>query len=110
MRQEGSGWWVAHPRAFPEPPVEPFEAAKRRAISLALAAMDPPPHRQSSAIVAARSTAGEDYAVGGLRGGGSSDWRPASSTDPDNPELAIPKFLRRAARTRLDRRAPRGRR
>ena len=81
VAKEGSGWWVALPRAFPEPPVEPFEAAKSRAIRLALAAMDPPPYRQPSAIVVARSTAGDDHAAGRLRGGGGSDWRPSPSTN-----------------------------
>ena len=105
VRQEGTGWWVAHPRAFPEPPVEPFEAAKCRAISLALASMEPPPYRPPSAIVVARSTAGEDYAAGRLRGDGSSDWRPSPSTNSNNPDFAIPDFLRRAARTRANRRS-----
>ncbi len=96
VRQEGSGWWVARPRASPEPPVEPLADAKRRAVSLALAAMDPPPYRQPSAVTGARSTAGEDYARGVPRGDSGSDWQPSSSISPDNPDLAIPNFLHRA--------------
>jgi hypothetical protein len=39
IAQEGVGWWVCQPRAIPELPIEPFEAAQRRAEAMALSAL-----------------------------------------------------------------------
>jgi hypothetical protein len=39
--EAGDCWWVARPRAIPEPPVESLEDAKRRAVSMALWALPP---------------------------------------------------------------------
>jgi hypothetical protein len=36
VRQEGSGYWAARPRIIPEPPIESFEAACRRAVNIAI--------------------------------------------------------------------------
>lgn len=36
IRQEGSGWWVAWPRAIPEPPIEGRDEAMRRAERMAM--------------------------------------------------------------------------
>jgi hypothetical protein len=41
VRQEGDCYWVTYPRAIPEPPLEGLEAACRRAVSLALARIEP---------------------------------------------------------------------
>jgi len=37
--QHGEGWWLAHPPITPEPPVEPLDAAVRRAEAIALWAL-----------------------------------------------------------------------
>jgi hypothetical protein len=42
VRQEGAGYWVARPRMTPEPPIESFEVACRRAVDAAMAALDWP--------------------------------------------------------------------
>ena len=39
VRQEGSGWWVARPRAIPEPPIEGRDEAMRRAERMAMWAL-----------------------------------------------------------------------
>jgi hypothetical protein len=39
VRQAGDGWWVAYPRCHPEPPIEEFKSAAKRALSLAAAAL-----------------------------------------------------------------------
>jgi hypothetical protein len=39
IRQEGSGYWVARPRAIPEPAIESIDDAKRRAVHLVLASL-----------------------------------------------------------------------
>ena len=39
IRQEGSGWWVARPRAIPEPPIEGRDEAMRRAERMAMWAL-----------------------------------------------------------------------
>ena len=39
--EDGDCWWVAHPRIYPEPPVEPLAAAHRRAVDFALCALAP---------------------------------------------------------------------
>jgi hypothetical protein len=44
---EAGEYWVAHPRCFPEPPLETLEEAARRAVSLAVAAL-PNPRPKSS--------------------------------------------------------------
>ncbi len=36
IRQEGAGYWVARPRMTPEPPVESFELACKRAVNVAV--------------------------------------------------------------------------
>ena len=36
VRQEGDGYWVSRPRITPEPPIESFEAACRRAVDVAM--------------------------------------------------------------------------
>jgi hypothetical protein len=36
VRQEGTGYWVARPRIIPEPPIEGFEAACRRAVQVVM--------------------------------------------------------------------------
>jgi hypothetical protein len=42
IRQEGDGYWVARPRMIPEPPIESFKAACRRAVNVAMWALDWP--------------------------------------------------------------------
>jgi hypothetical protein len=42
VRQEGDGYWVARPRTTPEPPIEGFEAACRRAVNVAMMTLDWP--------------------------------------------------------------------
>src|SRR5262249_19723608 len=92
VRQEGSQYWVARPRAIPEPPLESLEQAKYRAECYALAALPPPlPIRQPtgphplSRGKAACLWPGEGFVT---------DWKPSPKAT-DCPD--IPDFLRRAA-------------
>jgi hypothetical protein len=103
VRQEGDRWWVARPRCFPEPPLEPLDAARCRATHMALMAMPSPvPDRNRELIKAVRreqklypwrfSNAGERYArQHGTSAGG--QWQPATpSAWAEMPD--IPNFLR----------------
>ena len=45
IRQEGSGWWAARPRAIPEPPIEGRDEAMRRAERMAMWALPDRKHR-----------------------------------------------------------------
>jgi hypothetical protein len=47
--EDGDCWWVARPRVYPEPPVEPLAAAQRRAVDLALCAPLPDSKRKQVA-------------------------------------------------------------
>ena len=42
VRQEGTGYWLARPRITPEPPIESFEAACRRAVNVAMTTLASP--------------------------------------------------------------------
>ena len=42
IRQEGDGYWVARPRMIPEPPIEDFKVACRRAVNVAMWTLDWP--------------------------------------------------------------------
>jgi hypothetical protein len=46
VRQEGDGYWVARPRMIPEPPVETFKAACRRAVTVAMVTLEPWPESE----------------------------------------------------------------
>ena len=46
VRQEGSGYWVARPRIVPEPPIESFKDSCRRAVSAAMATLEPWPETE----------------------------------------------------------------
>jgi hypothetical protein len=49
VRQEGAGYWVAKPRITPEPPIESFKCACRRAIEIAVVASAWPESERHSA-------------------------------------------------------------
>jgi hypothetical protein len=102
IRQEGERWWVARPRCIPQPPLEELDAARARALRMALVALPNPLADRNRELIRAMllerqlyprrfSDAGERYARGEL-GGGGPQWEPtASSETPD-----IPEFLRRS--------------
>ena len=101
VHQDGERYWVARPRAIPEPPLESLEQAKRRAESYALAALPlPRPVEQPKGphpLLRSRST---DWPSGDFV---TSDWHPTGS-GTDMPEL--PAFLRRDKPARRQQREP----
>jgi hypothetical protein len=46
IRQEGSGYWVARPRMTPEPPIESLKVACERAVTAAMATLEPWPETE----------------------------------------------------------------
>jgi hypothetical protein len=46
VRHEGAGYWVARPWLIPEPPIESFKDACRRAVSAAMATLEPWPETE----------------------------------------------------------------
>lgn len=46
IRQEGAGYWVARPRMIPEAPIESLNAACRRAVTAAMATLEPWPETE----------------------------------------------------------------
>ncbi len=85
--REGDGYWVARPGMIPEPPIEPLEAAMRRAERVALSALRTKMPKPPQALAALDTSRNSEWS--GVR----SDWRP-SGDGADMPDL--PEFLRRA--------------
>jgi len=100
--QEGEGWWVAYPGMTPEPPIEPLQAAIKRAETVALWAL-PLDSATVQRIRAANRAVWRRSPVTKLQqtetpSGIVSRWEP-SPTQRDCPD--IPEFLRRTAQQPL---------
>ena len=97
--QHGEGWWLAHPPITPEPPVEPLDAAVRRAEAVALWAL--PLDRVTAKNMRAANRAAwrdrpPDNPNRGESAGIQSRWEPSRALR-DLDSFPIPDFLKRSA-------------
>jgi hypothetical protein len=104
--QEGDGWWLAYPGMTPEPPVEPLDAAIKRAETVALSTAQ---RRRRAANRAACATpvnvspldmqAPAANSAGSPSGAIQSRWKPSPTLRDFSDFPDIPAFLRQSAKS-----------
>ena len=95
IAQDGEGWWVVYPRVTPEPPIEPLDAAMRRAETVALWAL-PLDRATAKNMRAAWRDRPPDNPNRGESAGIQSRWEPSRALR-DLDSFPIPDFLKRSA-------------